>query len=403
MTSYRCLAVSPEGRTDWRTVEAPSEQVAVAELIAGGFTPVEVRSGPSGWTERLNQPVRLGRVLGLAEQSLILTQLATLVQSGLPVDRSLDLLRDQAARAGQRDVLREVLAKVRGGSGLGAALSATGIFPAYVVGVIRSGEKSGRLGEALGSVAIRMSAAAAARRQLVTVLSYPAAVLAATALALLLVLTMVVPQFEPVFEGEEARLPALTVWVLAMSRLATEHGFLLIAMLAAAPLGLWMLARSAAGQALAQRFRRRIPGMGLRDQYLAGELMALLSTLLGNGVSVIAALPLARDATGSGRWRTHLAEVERLVREGSSLSRALTTSDLVPRTAVRLIEVGERSGQLARTCAEASAILSQSARARIDRILALANPIAIVALGGIVALLVAGVMLGIFAIGDFAG
>ncbi|HMJ92942.1 MAG TPA: type II secretion system F family protein, partial [Allosphingosinicella sp.] len=75
----------------------------------------------------------------------------------------------------------------------------------------------------------------------------------------------------------------------------------------------------------------------------------------------------------------------------------------VPTTAVRLIQVGERSGQLADTCARASQIMGEAARARIDRIVSLANPIAIVTLGGIVAMLVAGVMLGIFSLGDFAG
>lgn len=353
--------------------------------------------------ERLNQPIRFGRNLGLAEQSLILTQLALLVQSGLPVDRSLDLLRDQAPRARQRELLAEVLAKVRSGAGLARALEKGNIFPGYVIGVIRSAEKSGRLGDALASVSERMNAAAATRRQLVTALSYPAAILLATMLALLLILTLVVPQFEPVFEGEEARLPTLTKWVLRLSHLASEQGFAILALFALFPSSVVVMLRSHAGAALLQNHRHRLPGLKLRDQYLAGQLIGILATLLSNGVPVVAALPLARETMGSQRWRLHLAEVERRVREGASLSRALSTSDLVPPTAIRLLQVGERSGQLARTCQEASAIIGQAARARIDRVVALANPIAIVTLGGLVAMLVAGVMLGIFAMGDFAG
>lgn len=403
MTLYRCLTVSSEGRSGWRLVEAPTEAGAVSRLAALGLTAIDVRSGKATLAERLNQPVRLGSKVGLAEQSLILTQLALLVRSGLPVDRSLDLLREQAPRAAQREFLGEVLARVRAGSGLAAAIDGHGVFPLYVVGVVRSAEKAGRLGEALTSLAARMAGAAATRRQLVTALTYPAAVLAATLLALLLVLVGVVPQFEPLFAGEEDRLPALTRAVLALSWAANEHGLLLLLLLLVPPVLLWLFLRSPSGAALQADHRHRIPGMRLRDQYLAAELMALLGTLLGNGVSVVAALPLAGGAIGSARWRRHLSDVERRVREGESLSRALGRADLVPRTAIRLIEVGERSGHLADTCRQAGQVLGDAARARIERIVSLANPIAIVSLGGIVAMLVAGVMLGIFAMGDFAG
>jgi type II secretory pathway component PulF len=403
MTLYRCLVVSPDGAATWRQIEAVGEAAAAAHFAASGHVAIDVRSGRMGFAERLNQPVRIGAALGLAEQALVLSQLALLVRSGLPVDRSLDLLREQAPRAGQRELLGEALGQVRAGGSLASAFEARGAFPAYVLGVIRSAERSGRLGDALASLAERMTRAAGTRRQLVTALTYPAAVLAATGLALFLVLTQVVPQFEPVFAGAGDRLPQLTRIVLALSGIATEHGGKLLLLLAGTTLLAWLLLRSAGGRAFTARHRRRIPGAGLRDQYLAAQLLGLLATLLGNGVSVVGALPLARGAIGSERWRAHLADVERRVREGASLSAAFVTADLVPRTAIRLIEVGERSGRLAGTCEQASLVIGEAARARIERIVTLVNPIAIIGLGGLVAMLVGGVMLGIFAMGDFAG
>jgi len=403
MTEYRCLVVSGEGREAWRIVDAPTEKSAIARLLADGLTPIEVKSGAMSLVDRLNQPVRWRSGLGLAEQSLILTQLATLIRSGLPVDRCLDLLRDQSPNARQRDLLALVLTGIRAGQSLASALERQSGFPGYVIGVIRSAERSGRLGDALTSLAARMTAAAATRRQLVNALTYPAAVLAATLLALALVLTLVVPQFEPIFAGEEARLPALTRAVLALSSLVTGHWALILAGLFLVPAAFYFGLRSEAGGTLVQRFRRHIPGMMLRDQYLAAQFTGVFATLIGNGVAVMKALPLARSAIGSERWRRHIGEVERRVREGATLSRALAAEAFVPKTAIRLIEVGERSGQLAETCGKASEIMGDSARARIDRIVSLANPIAIVTLGGIVGMLVAGVMLGIFSLGDFAG
>jgi general secretion pathway protein F len=403
MTEYRCLVVSPEGRSVWRTVDAASEKGAIARLVGDGLTPIEVKSGAMGLMERLNRPLAFGRSLGISEQSLILTQLATLIRAGLPVDRCLDLLRDQSPRPAQRDMLAQALAGIRGGQSLAFALEQQSAFPGYVIGVIRSAERSGRLGDALTSLAERLTVSAATRRQLVTALTYPAAVLVATLLALALVLVLVVPQFEPIFAGQEERLPTLTRAVLALSGAVTGHGLLLLAILILVPTGLYVLVRSEAGGALIQRGRRHIPGLMLRDQYLAAQFTGIFATLVGNGVTVVKALPLARAAIGSERWRRHLGEVEQRVREGATLSRALASGTFVPTTAVRLIEVGEKSGQLADTCEKASGIMGEAARARIDRIVSLANPIAIVTLGGIVAMLVAGVMLGIFALGDFAG
>ena len=228
------------------------------------------------------------------------------------------------------------------------------------------------------------------------------AVLAATLLALALVLTLVIPQFEPIFEGQEDKLPQITQLVLGLSRLVTDHGWILIAAILAIPTVLFLFLRAPTGMEFINRHRQRIPGMMMRDHYIASQFIGIFATLIGNGVSVVNALPLARDAVGSRRWQRHIELVESAIRGGSRLSAALTRSALIPSAAIRLIEIGERSGQLAGTCREASAIIGENVRAKIERILVLANPIAIIGLGGLVGLLVAGVMLGIFTLGDFA-
>jgi len=170
----------------------------------------------------------------------------------------------------------------------------------------------------------------------------------------------------------------------------------------AIPTVLFLFLRAPTGMEFINRHRQRIPGMMMRDHYIASQFIGIFATLIGNGVSVVNALPLARDAVGSRRWQRHIELVESAIRGGSRLSAALTRSALIPSAAIRLIEIGERSGQLAGTCREASAIIGENVRAKIERILVLANPIAIIGLGGLVGLLVAGVMLGIFTLGDFA-
>lgn len=403
MTAYRCLAVSAEGREVARTIEAPSERAAVSHLIAEGLTPVDVRTGTITLGELLNRPIIFSRGLSAAEQALLLSQLATLARAGVSIDRSLDLLRDQATRASTRDMLARTLAKVRSGEPLSRALDGRAGFPTYVIGVVRAAERSGRLAEALAALAARTATVADVRRRLVTALTYPAAVLAATVLALLLVLLIVVPQFEPIFIGEEARLPLLTRGVLALSNAVSTHSVPMLVAFGLSPVVVMTVVRSDRFAEAIAPFRHKMPGFALRDQYLASQLMGVLGTLVGNGVTAVEALPLVRDAVASRRWRRHVDSVERRVREGASLSAALRANSLVPPTAVRLVEVGERSGRLAEVSLEASRIMGEAAQARIERIVSLANPIAIILLGGLVAALVGGVMLGIFALGDFAG
>lgn len=402
MSEWRCEVVCADGRRDWRRVIAPSADDAAAQLIADGMAPVRIQGGTMGLAERLAQPVALSRSLSQADQALVLGQLAVLLNAGMPIDRSVDLLAEQMPRARQRDWLREVLARLRSGSNPSEALACQAQLPPWVLGVIGSAERSGRLSAALAELSADIGAAAKARSSLITQLTYPAAIVAATLLALVVVLTLVVPQFESILRGNEAALPLLTRWVLGLSAAVRDHGS---AMLAVTLVGLALLVTAWRGgqlDGLAARAGGATGLLGLRDRFLAARFARLLSALLANGIALVPALALARPAMGSRRWSQMLRGVEQDLREGARFTTALGSSPLVPATLVRLIEVGEHSGALASTLGEAGKIIDAAARARVERLISLANPIAIILLGAIVALLVAGVLLGIFAVGDFA-
>ncbi|MEZ5708564.1 MAG: type II secretion system F family protein [Blastomonas sp.] len=370
--------------------------------MAEGWTPLSVRSGQASIAEVLQRPMQLGSAPGLADQALLIGQLATLVKAGLPVDRSLDLLRDTATKRTQSRLLGQLLASVRAGESLGKAMQQHEMLPQWAIGIIRSAEQGGMLGDALRAVAARLEEAAQTRQRLITALTYPAAVLIATIAALIIVLTSVVPQFEPVFAGSEDRLPRLTQLVLAASQLVRDDSLLLLAMLLGAPVAIWFLMTASHVAPLRARIVPFLPGIRLYDQIVAARFTGLLGTLTGNGVTLVRALPLARRGLSSSRWRSAMQMVENRVREGERLSSVLRSVPIFPLTATRLIEVGERTGSFAATCNHAAEIMGSAANARIERFVSLANPVATILLGGVIAAMVAGVMLGIFALGDFA-
>lgn len=403
MIHFRCDVIDRDGQRFNLARQAVSKSICVNELVSQGYTPLRLRSGKLSFAEMLNRPLSLGGAGGSASQALFLRQLAILVSADLPVDRSVDLLRDQASSRRQKQLLTEMLSDIRGGRSLSDAIETAGSFPAWVTGVIRSADSGGDLGGALTSAADRMAAITATRRALISALTYPAAVLIATIAALALILTLVVPQFKPIFEGSEDRLPALTRLVLLMADYAGTWGLAALVTIAGIVTTAILFLRSTAGGALRERHPKLFFGQHLRDQYLAAQFAGLFATLVGNGVHAVRALALSRDAMPSARWRRQLGEALARVREGEKLSVALSGAAAFPSTARRLIEVGEQTGKLGSAAREAALIMGETARQRIENIVSLVNPLAIIFLGGVVAMLVAGVMLGIFALGDFAG
>ena len=242
--------------------------------------PLEIRAAGNGLWGRLQEPVRFGRRLGIGDQAMLLTQLALLVRFGLPVDRSLDMLRDQSAKGALRDALDRSVVKIRAGQSLSAAFADQKLLPAYGVGVLRAAERTGRLGDALAALAEQVTASAATRRHLVTALTYPALVLASTAVALAIVLLVVVPAFAPIFAGNEARLPTLTRVVLWTAALVEQWGWLLLAASAGGGILLaWAIGAQDRSEAAA-RLARHLPFRSLRLQYRGSQLLAVLGTLL---------------------------------------------------------------------------------------------------------------------------
>ncbi len=401
MTEYRCLTVNSEGEKAWQRLSAADEAACVAQLSRQNKVALHITTGEMSWQERLNQPISLSFASRQAN-ALEIRQLATLVSAGLPVDRSLDLLRDQFADKRQQSRYAAILESVRSGESLGGAMADIGGYPKWALGIVKAAQAGGNLATALSAVAERLEREQSVRSRLITALTYPAAVMLATIAALIIVLTVVVPQFSPIFEGEEDKLPSLTLAVLWLSENTATYG-LVILLLSLAILGFAIYATQIASLDTKRKIKRFLPATGLRDQYIAAQYTGLLATLILNGVKAVRALSLARDGLSSASWVEEMQVVERKVREGVRLSEAFAQSQLFPTTAARLVEVGERSGTLGGTLLQASNIMGDSVNARLERIVSLVNPIAIIMLGAIVALLVAGVMLGIFSLGDFAG
>lgn len=402
MIRYRVLHLASDGRLDWQFITAPTVAEAASVAIQRGLTPLEIRAGNPSLLERLNQPITWGNRIGRADLTLLTDQLAALLEAGLPLDRSLDLLHSQAAARSGRTLLHTLLGRVRAGASLADACTDSRDIPRFYVGVLRAAERSGRLAGGLRDLATALRHAETTRQQAISALTYPAIVLLMTIAALAIVLVGVVPSFEALFAGEEDRLPLLTRVVLGLSRLVTQNGGWLLTGSVSLIGALVYAMRSREVQQRLRPYLMRLPGAPLYRTYTAGRVCRVLATMIFNGVPLQDAVVLAGGVTASRSMRRLLEEVAQRLREGADLSSTLHQGGVFPVTAIRLIEVGEQTGQLAGLCARAADLLEEAARVRLERLVGILNPLAILFLGGLIAALILGVMLGIFSVNEMA-
>lgn len=399
---WRCLAVRGDGTRNQRQITAASPEAAAAMLLRDGWTPVLITPGAGiSLVERIGQPVVTGSYLRSSERTRLTERLALLLGAGVPLDQAIAMLRANAPRAALRALFDRLHEHVRQGGGLAAAMATEPkSFPGFYIAVVASAERSGRLAATLSELAVSLTIADSFRRAALSALTYPAIVLATTGAALLIVLTQVMPQFEPMFRGEEARLPLLTAGVLAISRAVNGHPAALFAALAMIAVAITVVLRS--GDPRLARLTTWLPGYRLREDYLAARLCRVIGALLAGGVRIVDAVILARDAIDSRSWSAWLDGVAGRLRTGSGIVPAFREGGRLPEESLRLIEIGAAGGKLGTMFTRGAELLEIDTRARLDRIVTLISPLATIVLGGLVALMIIAVMLGIFAIDSFA-
>jgi general secretion pathway protein F len=393
MTVFEFEAVEADGTTATGTLVAATAEAAARQLQARGAVPLRIDVGATGTGPAL----RSRRTIAPERLARLARELSVMLAAGLKLDHALaSVARTRDLRA-LAPSLTAVLEEVRPGSTLSDALARRPeLMPPYATGMIRAGEAAGALGPVLGSLAVLAERRAKSARAVRAALTYPAILAATAMLSIAALFTVVLPQLEPLFAGAEDRLPAVTVIVIAASRLFREYG--------AWALGGLIAAGLAGRLALAMpETRRNLDGLLIRLP-LAGSLIRrieggrfarLMSTLLRAGLSAPDALELARGAAVNGAFADALADVRAALIEGQGIAGPLAAGTVFPPVILDLARVGEDTGRLAEVMGHAADILEDEAEAEIQRNIALLGPLLTIGLGGLIAFVIAAVVLAI--------
>ncbi|WP_418316806.1 type II secretion system inner membrane protein GspF [Piscinibacter sakaiensis] len=394
MPAYRYEALDAAGKTLTGLLEADNPRAARSQLRAQSLVPMAVSqvasagTGPSG----LQLTRKVFNSTGLTVWT---RQLAGLVGSGLPLERALTALAEEADDERQRELVAHLRAEVNGGSTFARALgSAPREFDEVYRGVVAAGEQSGALGEVLERMADDLEARQALRAKLIGATLYPAIVSLIAVVIVVFLVTYVVPQVASVFSSSKRALPTLTVAMLGVSSMLRNHGWLIVLGLVGGGAALMVMLRNPAFRLRFDAAWLRLPLIGrLSRGYNAARFAGTLAMLAGAGVPILKALQAAAETLSNRAMRADAMDALVLVREGAPLAAALAGKKRFPGLLAMFSRLGEQTGQLPRMLERAANQLSAEVQRRAMQMATILEPLLIVAMGGVVMLIVLAVLL----------
>jgi type II secretory pathway component PulF len=398
MPQFRYSAKAESGEALKGVVEAADRSHALQQLKAMGYYVLAVGEPRqrNGWSERLAAR-GLGRISG-RDVALLTRQLANLLSAGLLVTQSLRILARQAERPALGQLLETLAARVEGARMLSAAMAEhPQVFSPQYTSIVRAGEEGGTLPAALMQLAEYLQTEVKFREQVRSALLYPA-FLCVSALAVVVVLmTFVIPRFLSLFAMFGQDLPLPTRILIGTSSFMGTWWPALAAALAVLVLGWAQVLRSEPGRLHWHRTKLRLPILGAASHKAEMAVFSqTLAALTRSGVQIVQALQIAGETLGNRFLAGHVRKITEAVREGSPLNEAMRRQGVFPEVLVSMTAVGEESGQLDDLVASAAEVLREESQRSIQRLTMLLEPTLILVLGGLVALIVAAILLPVF-------
>ena len=394
MPAYKFEALDASGKASTGLLDAENAKAARSQLRAQALVPLAVTQVASAGTQ--GEGLRLTRkVFNSTGLTVWTRQLAGLVGSGLPLERALTALSEEAEDGRQRELVAHLRSEVNGGAPFARALaSAPREFDDVYRGVVAAGEQSGALGGVLERLADDLEARQELKAKLIGATLYPAIVSLIAVVIVIFLVTYVVPQVASVFTSSKRALPALTIAMLTISGFLRNWGWLLVL---AAAAGFGMLVMMLRNEVFRERFDAgwlTLPLIGkLARGYNAARFAGTLAMLASAGVPILKALQAAAETLSNRAMRADAMDALVQVREGAPLASALAGKKRFPGLLAMFSRLGEQTGQLPLMLDRAARQLGTEVQRRALAMATILEPLLIVAMGAVVMLIVLAVLL----------
>lgn len=404
MAFYQYRAADQAGKVVEGVMEADAEHSVVSRLRDMGCIPLRIAMP----TERAAGAARQKRPLfekrQVSQQQLLqfTRELATLLNAGLPLDRSLSIISNLFEGAEFSKVLRTLVEAVRAGKSLAVAMGEhPQIFPRIYTNMIRAGEAGGILESVLRYLTEYLESTTALKEEIKSALIYPVILASAAGISLIVLFVFVIPKFAALFQDNRKAIPWITKVVIDFSQLLTDYGWLVLLVTVAAGAAGFMYVRNPDGRSEWDRLCLKAWLIGdLVRKFETARFSRTLSALLRGGVPLLEALGTVQGVVGNRLLARAIGQVQVRVREGKGMARPLSESGLFPVLALNMIAVGEESGKLDGMLTEVASFYDQEVKRSTKRLTSLLEPALILGMGLIIAVVVISMLMAIFSIND---
>ena len=401
MPDFTYEAMGRQGERSTGTLTASSEREAAMMLDARGLFPVRIASQKSKSAGSAGKKVA-GRVV-----CAFYSQLADLLQSGVPLLKALDILEKQGGNPNLAFAIREVRAKVADGTTLADAMRPfPRVFTELSVSMVRAGQEGGFLEDVLRRIADFTEHSEDMKSEVVGSMAYPVLLGTVGFVILNVLVIFFVPKFEPIFEklAKKGELPGLTVFIIGLSHFLQDNWWWITGLVVGA---VWLFRRwqsSDAGRMAFDRVKLTIPVGGKLVLSLAlGRFTRILGTLLANGIPILRSLQIAKDSTGNKVLSLAIEESVENITAGQKLADPLRRCKYFPSDVVEMIAVAEESNSLDKVLVDIANALEKRSSRQLKLFVKLMEPVMLLFMAAITLVVVAGLLLPVFKMGSAVG
>lgn len=395
MPEYRYEVKNAKGQTVKGTLSAPNEGKARALISSHQLTLIKIAEHTT--TSLLHRNV-FGGNLNNKDLILFSRQLSTMIRAGVPIIEAIRALRHQVQKATFQSLLDDIAYEIEGGSSFSLALAHhANHFSLFFIGVVQTGEASGRLAESLDTLAIYIERSYVFNRKIKSALMYPAFVLTAVIIVIIITFYFVLPQLLELFSEAQVQLPLPTRILIAVTEFSQKYWYGILVVVGAFGLILRSYVSTPEGQYNVSAWLLRVPIVNelIQKVYLS-RLTSIMHTLFSSDVPVIESLKIARESIGNKVYQRILSETAESVKNGSSMSATWAHEHYIPPMLTTMVGMGERSGEIEKAFAEASRFFNRDVDDILDSIATFLEPLLVIILGIGVGFIVAAVLLPIY-------
>lgn len=405
MPRFRFVAIDRSGQIARGVMEAADQAQVIAHLQRKGSIPVRAEpADKKSFIADLLATEIGGNHLRRQDVAHLTRELAIMLAAGQDLDRALRFLVETAPKPRVAKIVEQVRAAVRDGGSLAAALTLhPKSFSRLYIGLVRAGEAGGALAPTLDRLALLLERQRKLTATVQSAMIYPALLAIISTASVTLLLTEVLPQFAPLFAENGAKLPASTRFMLGAGSFISQDGLYMLAALGLLALGLRQTLRRPAPRLLFDRLILRVPIIGgLMREVLAARFTRTLGSLLLNGVPLIAALGIVRDAIGNHAAIAAVDQASLSAKAGAGLSAPLAEANIFPTRTMHLLRLGEETAQLGTIALRAADIHDEKVQIDVNRLTSLLVPVITIVMGIVIGGIVSSLMLAMLSLDNLA-